>query len=101
MTFFGRKRCPLCGAALWAPNEAIGSRMCPRCGAELWVLLGSDGPLFFVRQPDQTKYSFLASLLGLSEDQVVEMLRRADSLDLVEIVMDIEDRLKGHPQSRT
>jgi hypothetical protein len=96
MTLPGKNRCPLCGAALWAPHEAISSRECPRCGAELWALLVSGGPLFFLRKPDQTKYSFLASLSGVSADQMEKMLKQADSLDLVEIVMDLEDGLKDH-----
>jgi hypothetical protein len=91
-------RCPLCKTALCAPEiEAIGSKKCPRCGAELWVLVGSDTSVFFLRLPGQTMHSFLASLLGplygLEENKAEEVLKRADSLDLVELVMEIEDKM--------
>ena len=75
MTLPGDNRCPLCRAALWAPDtEAIGSRRCPRCGAELWVLVGADGPAFYLRQPGQSRASFLAALAGplygMSEEEM-------------------------------
>ena len=99
MTLSADNRCPLCRAALWAPDETIGSKKCPRCGAELWSLAGSKGPLFFVRQPNQSKTGFLAGLVasleGVSATQMEEMLKRADSLDIVEIVLEIEDALKS------
>jgi hypothetical protein len=100
MALFGENRCPLCSAALWAPDtEALGSKRCPRCGAELWVLVGSDGLLFFPRQPGQSKFSFLAALAAPLYDMSVEemqaMLKGADSLDLVEIVMEVEDMLRA------
>ena len=94
-------RCPLCRAALWAHDtEAIGSKNCPRCGAGLWVLVGSDYLRFYVRQPGQSKTSFLAALTGplygLSTEQMEEALKRADSLDLVEMIMEIEDKLRSN-----
>jgi hypothetical protein len=95
-------RCPLCRAALWAPDsEAIGSKTCPRCGAELWALAGSGSPAFYLRQPGQSKASFLAGLAGplygLSAEQMEQTLNGADSLDLVELVMEIEDGLRSNP----
>ena len=97
MALPGDNRCPLCRAALWAPDtEAIGSKKCPRCGAELWVLLASDGPVFYLRQSGQSKSSFLAALSGMSADEMEELLKRADSLDLVEIVMEIEEKLRSN-----
>jgi len=100
MTLAGDNRCPLCRAALWAPNtEAIGSKTCPRCGAELWALVGSDGPVFYIRQPGQSKSSFLfavaGQVYGMSADEMNELLKRADSLDMIEIVMEIEDKLRS------
>ena len=95
MTSPGDNRCPLCRAALWAPDtETIGSKKCPRCGAELWVLVGS---AFYLRQPGQSKVSFLATLAGLSVEEMEQTLRGADSLDLVELVMEIEDKLRSNP----
>jgi hypothetical protein len=100
MTSVGDNRCPLCRAALWAPDaEAIGGKRCPRCGADLWVLIGSAGPRFFLRQPGQSKINFLAALAGplhgKSTDQMEGMLMQADSLDLVEIVVEIEKAIRS------
>jgi hypothetical protein len=101
MASVGDNRCPLCRAALWAPDtEAVSSKKCPRCGAELWVLVGAHGPVFYLRQPGQTKFSFLAALAaplyGQSAAEMEDMLKGADSLDLVELIMEIEDKLKSN-----
>jgi hypothetical protein len=90
----------VCAAALWAPdNQTVGRKRCPRCGADLWVLAGADGPVFFVRQPGQSRYQFLAALAGPLQGVPVEemevALRGADSLDLVELVLEIEEALKA------
>jgi hypothetical protein len=94
-------RCPLCRAALWAPDtEAIGSKNCPRCGAALWVLVGSGRPAFYLHHPGESKTSFLAALAGplygLPAEVMEEALKRADSLDLVEMVMEIEEKLRSN-----
>ena len=96
----GDSRCPVCRAALAAPGvEALGSKTCPRCGAELWVLVGSAGPLFFPRQPGQSSYGFLAALAGplsnLPADEMEAALRGMDSLDLVELILEVEEALKS------
>jgi hypothetical protein len=97
MVFSADNRCPLCRAALGAPDtEAIGSKRCPRCGADLWVLVGSAGAVFYIRQAGQSKSSFLAGLAGMSAEETEEMLKGADSLDLVEIVMEIEEKLRSN-----
>ena len=97
----GDNRCPVCRASFWAPdNPAIGSKKCPRCGAELWVLVGSHGPTFYVRQPGQSKISFLATLAGplygKSTEEMEKVLKGADSLDLVELVIEIESEWKSN-----
>jgi hypothetical protein len=103
MTPPGDSRCPLCRAALRAPGvEAIGSKTCPRCGAELWVLVLSGSPAFYLRHPGQSKASFLAALAGplygLSAEEMEQTLKGADSLDLVELLMEIEDKLRPNPR---
>jgi hypothetical protein len=96
MTSPGDNRCPVCRAALWAPDgEPLGSKTCPRCDAELWVLVGSGGPAFYLRQPGQSKAAFLAALAGLSVEEMEQTLKAADSLDLVELVVEIEDGLRS------
>src|SRR5262245_19919068 len=99
MAAAGENRCPVCRAALWADKaEALAPRQCPRCGAELWVLVGANEPLFFVRQPGQSPRRFLAALAarlyGTPVDQEEAGLKSADSLDLVEVVMELEAALR-------
>jgi hypothetical protein len=100
MPLAGDNCCPVCQAALWAPDsEVIGQRSCPRCSAELWVLGGSAGPLFFLRRPGQSRYRFLAALAaplyGLPADKLEIGLMGADSLDLVEAVWEIEEAMRS------
>ncbi len=82
----------------------IGRPHCPRCGADLWVVGFSGASVFFPRRPDQPLADFLAVLagprLGLSAEQIAVALRDADSLDLVELVMEVEEALgpqQGQP----
>jgi hypothetical protein len=96
----GSSRCPLCDAALWAsPSEPFGCKRCPRCGADLYVLVFSKGPVFFLARPGQTLYDLLAALmeqrLGVSADEMETALRSADSLDLVELVMEVEEAVRS------
>jgi hypothetical protein len=96
----GNNRCPVCQAALWAPDaEAIAQRTCPRCGAELWVLVGSGEPLFFLRRPGESAPRFLAALVGrlcgLSAEEMEAGLQDADCLDLAEIVLEVEEAMKS------
>src|SRR5207244_7168107 len=99
----GDRCCPACRTALAAPDvETLGPTACPRCGAELWALVGAGAPIFFVRQPGQAKLDFLAAvwapLEGKSPEQMRNLVRGLDSLDIVEAVMEIEDALRsGRP----
>jgi Zn-finger nucleic acid-binding protein len=100
MAWAGENRCPLCRAALWAPDpEVLDTKSCPRCGADLWVFGGSEGPIFFPRRPGQTRNGFLAALLapfhGVSADEMEDRLKHFDSLDLVELLLDLEDAMKS------
>lgn len=100
MALAGDSRCPVCRAALWAPDsESIGHKTCPRCRAELWALAGSSGPLFFPRRHGESRYSFLAALAGplygMSAEEMEPGLASADCLDLVEIVMDVEEAMRA------
>jgi hypothetical protein len=95
----GDNYCPVCRTSLWAPDTpTIGSKKCPRCNAELWVLVGCHGPAFYLRQPGQSKLSFLATLAGRlygkSTEEMEKMLKKMDSLDLVELVIEIESGWK-------
>src|SRR4030088_2753082 len=97
-----RNRCPFCHAALWVPDsQPLGSKRCPRCGADLWVV----GQWFFLRKSGQSLYDLLAELVGqqwldvagrpLSARDFERMLKNADSLDVVELVMELEESMKS------
>jgi acyl carrier protein len=55
--------------------------------------------VFFVRRPDEPLADFLAVLagppLGLSAEQMAATLEGADSLDMVELVMEVEEALRS------
>jgi hypothetical protein len=55
--------------------------------------------VFFPRRPGQPLADLLAALvgprLGLSTEQLAEALEGADSLDLVELVMEVEEALRS------
>ena len=96
-----RDHCPACGAALWAaPDEPVGAARCPRCGAELWVLAFAAGPTFFVRRPGRSLADLLADLAGprldLAAGDFARLLLRADELDLVELVLEVEGATRTH-----
>lgn len=95
MALTGRvNHCPVCQAALWA-SEVVGQKQCPRCGAELWVLRFSAGPAFFLRRSGQSLGDFLMPLLG-EEAEAFAGSAGADSLDWVELVMEVEGRLAAY-----
>ena len=100
-----REGCPACRTALAGlHSEAIAEEQCPRCEADLWALALPSGPVFFVRRPGQSAAEFLDALvgpgLGLSHADLVSSLQGADSLDLVELMVEIEtawERRNGWP----
>jgi hypothetical protein len=90
-------RCPLCGAALSAPDDKpIGQLSCPRCGAALWVLAFSEGPACFIQRRGESEADLLFRLyptLMRSAREWERTLKGADSLDLVEVLLEIEERM--------
>lgn len=96
MTRTGAHRhCPVCGAALWAPaSPPFAAARCPRWGAELWAVVFSSGPCFFVRQPGQSLADFVTALaeayLGPEAGDGPPALASMDSLDAVELIMELE-----------
>lgn len=83
------KHCPACQSALWAPRE-IGAKDCPRCGAELWHIPLNSGTIFCLRQSGQSLEQFLSGLFNLEDRTAFESL---DSMDYVELLMEVEERL--------
>lgn len=93
--------CPLCQAHVAVePSILIGDATCPCCGHLLWFLQTGDA----VQLIDAIQYQplknrlleVIASQLGLDHDKVANnpALHRmgVDSLDLVELVMELEDQ---------
>jgi hypothetical protein len=100
-----REGCPACRTALAGlHSEAIAEEQCPRCEADLWALALPSGPVFFIRRPGQTAAEFIDALAGpglcLSDPDIVSSLQSADSLDLVELMVEFEtawERRNGWP----
>jgi hypothetical protein len=90
----------VCRAALAAPGAGpLDQARCPRCDAELWVLAFSEGPAFFPRRPGETPSDLLAALVGTlpgeKPGELEEALRGADSLDMVELLAEVEQQVRS------
>jgi acyl carrier protein len=93
--------CPLCLAnVIVEPSVFIGDATCPHCGQLLWFLQVADTVhLFDVHQSRERKdriIEVIASQLGAEPDKITNNpalfdLVGADSLDVVELVMELED----------
>jgi hypothetical protein len=94
-----RNECPACGAALWAPDNAWGEKQCPRCFAELWFVPFSGGRFFFVRRQGESLAEFLCTLVAPAMErtpaELEQVIRKSDSLELVELVMEIEEAMES------
>jgi hypothetical protein len=94
-----RNECPACGASLWAPSGPWGEEQCPRCFTQLWFVPFSGGQFFFVRREGESLEEFLCALVGpamkLTPAELEQVIRKTDSLDLVELVMEIEEAIES------
>src|SRR5262245_13504020 len=99
-------RCPVCGGEMRIdPSLYSGDAPCPRCGTLLWfVIRPSEGHLFFVSELSEEVrdrvLEIVAIELGVSKHQLESdpsLIEKSgmDSLDYVELVMEIEDELQG------
>ena len=92
-------RCPACGTSLTAADEPFGQAHCPRCEATLWYLSSEGSAIFFIRRPSESFYGFLSQYvdddLGIPPEEFEQVMVEADSLDAAEIVMDIEEKIRG------
>jgi hypothetical protein len=88
-------RCPICGRAIRIePSQPFGDAPCPACGTLLWFVTGEEGARF-VEPEAAGLIDLVAARLKISPDAVrAGRLRdlRLDSLDLVELVMELEER---------
>ena len=93
--------CPVCGNAVKVePSLPFGDAPCPSCGTLLWFSNFAAERLFY-KQQDSHKLQYrvlraVADQLGvpvseLLEDETFLKDLQADSLDLIELVMEFED----------
>ena len=96
-----QNRCPICGSDVCIePSKPFGDATCPNCGNLLWfVALSSETRVFDGRQSSTVRnrmIKIISEQLGVPEHEVatdrsfIEDLA-ADSLDVVELVMEFED----------
>ena len=95
--------CPLCMAnVVVEPSVFIGDATCPRCGQLLWFIQTADtAQLFDAKQAQERKdrvSEIMAHQLGVDRDKIANNPALfdaigADSLDVVELVMELEEEL--------
>lgn len=92
-----RNHCPICAADVCIePSIPVGDAPCPKCGHLLWFVDGAHGPCFF----DAEKLARqLAERLGVAKERVTLNTSfiddvGADSLDIVELIMELEEEFE-------
>jgi acyl carrier protein len=97
-------RYPVCGTRVWVePSLFFGDAPCPACGQLLWFLTVRSEQRFFL--PDEAVairerlLERVAENLGVNREAVLRdpaFLKEtgADSLDLVELMMELEEQLE-------
>ena len=93
--------CPLCSAfVVIEPSIFVGDATCPNCGQLLWFINTNSKVVFFDQSVSEIKkervVNFIAEQLGVSADKVMnnpDLFTGADSLDTVELVMELEEEL--------
>ena len=102
--------CPICDSSInIEPSDPFGDAPCPSCGQLLWFTKRRDGLMFYDSTTAQIKQSrirqFIAEQLGVAIDKVPEkiedldvMALGGDSLDIVELVMELEEEFDIHAE---
>jgi hypothetical protein len=95
--------CPLCGAEVRVePSILIGDATCPRCGQWLWFVHMAERTRLWDAHETQPLHArllaVLARRLGVDPATIANNPRlltdlAADSLDVVELVMELEEEL--------
>lgn len=99
-------RCPICRKNVMIEVSLLfGDATCPNCGSLLWYLRTASSPRFYPY--DQAEgirnrvAEFIAEQLGVERSKVtgdlsiVKSELGADSLDAVELVMELEEEFDG------
>ena len=97
-------RCPVCGAEICLePSQPSGDAPCPNCGTLLWFIATPDGRLCYesaaVASLRDRIEEIVCANLGVNREQMkLDLLLRehvgADSLDIVELIMELEEAEK-------
>src|SRR5262245_34209097 len=92
-------RCPICGAGVRVePSTPAGDSPCPNCGHLLWFVPGREGVHLFPASsigPD-VRRRVTSFLERWERADRLDRRVRADSLDVIEIVMEMEEELGVH-----
>lgn len=93
-------QCPLCGASVQIePSQPSGDAPCPACGHLLWFHRRDDG-LYVLDHADVEAFAErIAAVFGLDPVQLLTAETflddmGADSLDTVELLMDLEEEFE-------
>ena len=95
-------RCPVCGANVWIePSAVFGDAPCPQCGCLLWFIgLGSKTRLFEYEKSEELRERLMDRVcenLGVNKEALndPDFLKEVgpDSLDIVELVMELDEEL--------
>lgn len=96
--------CPVChGRVCITPSQPAGDAPCPQCGTLLWFLNTSGGMRFHesceVGPIRERVLEMLCDNLGVNRESVTDLTAfrddwGADSLDLVELVMEVEEEFE-------
>ncbi len=99
------RTCPLCSAIVFVePSVLIGDATCPRCGQLLWFIqTGETMQLFDSQRSQRMKdrlVEIIANQLGVDRAKIANNPALfndigADSLDVVELVMELEEEFDG------
>jgi acyl carrier protein len=90
-------RCPVCQAEVRIePSLPTGDAPCPKCGHLLWFVVGEHGTCLFDAEALAARF---AERLGVPRERIAleaSFLEDvgADSLDIVELVMDLEEEFE-------
>ena len=77
-------RCPICHAQVRLQFSEKGDATCPSCGSLVWIFEVAESLL----------RNRLAEQLSVDVEAITELDLKADSLDVVSLVMDVEDEFE-------
>jgi hypothetical protein len=91
----GRRLCPACGSPVRAdPYRLAGEVFCPHCGRRLWFFrLRGEVRLYDPGSVPDGKREQIEALMAWIRESPLNLSGGMDSLDIVEFIMDLEEKL--------